>query len=183
MRDHEELDRLIDAALTSYASPETGVEARVLARIAEARRSRQVRGWLIAGSGLALAASILLLFGFNTRLAHTPVTTNQTERLAAAAPAIAVKPVPHLASPTEPRRRAAAEHLRTGTRLPGIPKLAVFPTPAPLSAEERALVRLATETTSEERKNLLEARQQAAEPLHIASISIPPIEPPAEGKE
>lgn len=183
MLDREELDRLIDAALSSYAAPETGVETRVLARIAATRRRRQVRNWLIAGSGLALAASILLLFGFNIRLAHTPRTTNRTEHFTATATPAIVVPAPHLASPTKPHRIAAAEHLRTGTRLPATPKLAVFPTPIPLSAEERALVRLATETTSEERKNLLEARQQAAEPLHIASISIPPIEPPPEGKE
>ncbi len=63
------------------------------------------------------------------------------------------------------------------------PKLPVFPSPAPLSAEETALLHLATQTTVDERKAILAAQQKSAEPLHIASLSISPIEPPSEGKE
>jgi hypothetical protein len=126
----------------------------------------------------------VLFLVLNMRTPNTPHTIGQTQSLThAAAPAIAWKSVTRSASPRKPRRVDEAVSTRMRTNLPVTPKLAVFPTPAPLSAEETALVRLASETTSEERKSILDAQRRAVEPLHITAIFIPPIEPPVEGKE
>jgi hypothetical protein len=56
------------------------------------------------------------------------------------------------------------------------PKLDVFPTPEPLTAEEQAMTRFAAQASEADRKALLAAQQQADEPLTISAIRIPPIE-------
>ena len=185
LHDKDPLDRMIDAALASYADPgsESGLETRVLARIEGERRRRTLRGWFLWAGGLALAASLLLLFFSKVQVRRAPATIGDAPHPLTAtespAPKISVNPLPT----PRPRRASAPIQQHKRETLPQPPKLPVFPSPAPLSAEEEALVHLATRTTSDERKAILAAQQDTVRPLHIASISISPIDPPAEGKE
>ena len=61
------------------------------------------------------------------------------------------------------------------------PKLIVFPTPQPLTAEEQTLLAAATRGSEAQRQALLESKPVEA-PLSIASLNIPPLAPPDEGK-
>jgi len=56
------------------------------------------------------------------------------------------------------------------------PKLDVFPTPQPLSSEERGLAVVALQAPVPLRKALVEAQEQDDAPVHIAAIHIPPLE-------
>ncbi|HEV2136758.1 MAG TPA: hypothetical protein VGR47_21240 [Terracidiphilus sp.] len=69
----------------------------------------------------------------------------------------------------------------SAARAAPLPKLDLFPTPRPLSAEEEALVNFAAKAPKTERESLLAAQEQADAPLSIAAIEIKPLEPPASG--
>lgn len=60
------------------------------------------------------------------------------------------------------------------------PKLDVFPTPQPMTKQERTLAAVASEAPVPLRKALAEAQRQDDAPLRIAAIHIPPIEPPSQ---
>lgn len=184
MPEPDNLDRLLDSALTTYARAGSGIdlETRILTGIERVRTRRRARNPLLWGGVLALAASILLLLVVNTRSPHISRTTQTQHPLTARTPAGLEEPAPHATTPSKPHRVDAIACRRRARPSP-LPKLAVFPSPQPLNAEETALVHLANKTTDEERKGIRDAQRKTAEPLHIAAISIPPIEPPAEGKE
>jgi hypothetical protein len=63
-----------------------------------------------------------------------------------------------------------------------LPKLAIFPSPQPLTAEEQALVLAATRGSKAEREALLEPPPSLDTPLNIAALNIPPLAAPGEGK-
>ena len=62
-----------------------------------------------------------------------------------------------------------------------LPKLDVFPTPQPLTAEERALVAFAANAPKPELKAVVDAQPQADAPLSIAAIEIQPLDSPDQG--
>jgi hypothetical protein len=62
-----------------------------------------------------------------------------------------------------------------------LPKLNVFPAPQPLSPEEQILARFVTEAPPAERAAFLDAQRQADSSLDIATIHIPPLDPPVKG--
>lgn len=51
----------------------------------------------------------------------------------------------------------------------------VFPTPQPLSAEERALLALATQAPPDVTKQVIEAQEHLGDPIQIAAITIRPL--------
>jgi hypothetical protein len=168
--DHDNLDLLIDSALCTYAEPRAGLESRVLKHLT-ARPTR--RRWLPFAIALPLAACLVLLILLIPRhdriepvhqAQHTPAPL--PEQVTAPSPA----PRPHTLKP-----RAVFAHT-TPAPAP-LPKPDVFPTPQPLSPEEQALARFAAHTPVSELKTLQEAQQKKDEPLHIAEIQIPPLEP------
>jgi hypothetical protein len=57
-----------------------------------------------------------------------------------------------------------------------LPKLDVFPTPRPLTAEEQALAVFISHASDAERKALIESQKQFQAPISIAAIRIPPLE-------
>jgi hypothetical protein len=56
-----------------------------------------------------------------------------------------------------------------------LPKRGVFPLPAQLSPEERALVDLVTRLPEQARKVLIKASQRSSQPIEIRRIEIPPL--------
>lgn len=182
MFDSDDLDRQLDCALATYGDPGPGsrLAAQVLTRIAHERAAARRRVQWLWGAGLSAAAACLLLFAV-ARLHRPPHATPAIESpapraLIATAQPRAAQPVLQAARRTKKPDTAPATHSAA-------PRSAIFPTPSPLSHEEQAMIRLLQELPPDQRTQLLEAQQQSAAPLQFASISIPPIEPPAEGKE
>ncbi len=194
MREKDDLDLLIDTALSTYADPGPGskLEDRVLVTLAAVRtetprvrarwRSRLLP-WAVA---IPVAAGLLFLWLSPKSNKLLPASVRQEAR-EAAAPAIA----PHPKSSSEvrpgvPRRHAVhstppASPVQAAEAAP-LPKLDVFPTPQPLTPEERALALVATQIPLPAREALVEAQSLDAQPVRIAEIQIPPLEPPAQGQ-
>jgi hypothetical protein len=153
MRD--DLDKLIDGALSTYtnAEPIAGLEERVLERVRMARRTRARRWWC----AIAAAVSGAVLIGI---LARKPQP----------APVARIEPPPVQLSIAPPPPRVVVE-VRRPARAPrrpttprALPKRELFPTPMPLTKEERMLVALA------------EAHPQELMARPVGEIEIKPIQ-------
>ncbi|MGH9590802.1 MAG: hypothetical protein ACRD25_10415 [Terracidiphilus sp.] len=204
----DELDRLLDSALATYAHPgpdsgaDLGLEQRILTRIAAERHGAPRRRWLAWAVALPAAAILLLFAGLSiARQTYTPRPASQqghisSQRLHRRNQLAAEKRGNGLYQGTTsvvPKKHSkeqwslapdAAPHSRRAARAAPaepLPKLDVFPTPQPLSPEEQALVNFAAYATKSERESLVTALPQANAPLHIAAIQIKPLQPPAAG--
>jgi hypothetical protein len=190
MHDHDDLDLLLRSALSTYGDPDSGLTRRVLARVSAEVAPAPSRRWLFWSLALPAAACLLLFVVLSSpKPTHQPSglvrqtfpfqdlprITTHTEPSRAPQPAVALRSKATLLKP-RPHRIAA------GAKPAPLPKLDVFPTPRPLTPEERALVIFAAQTPEAERKDLIEAQKQFDAPLSIAAIQIPPLEPPQEGK-
>lgn len=185
MADHDEFDRLLDTALSTYADAGPNLAPRVLQQVSLQTTMRRRRAQWLWGAGLATAATAtaLLLLIAPWRTAQ-PGVAPRTE-------ASVALPQPHPAAPTETTHatRPIAPHAprtaptRAVTASAPSPKQDIFPAPRPLSAEEQALAHLVAQSSRDERHDLLTAQQQADAPIRISAISIPPISSPSEGKE
>jgi len=182
---HDELDRLLDESLSSYAEPVHGLEERVLRGVSASASPRPRLLWLWP-AGLAAAAVLLLFVATPWR---SPLPPH-----AAPSPQIARTPAPQRdvvrnVDKAVPLPRHGAAHLQravaqtTVAEQEPLPKLDVFPSPSPLSAEERALAGLVARSSAQEQHALLAARQQADAPIRISAITVPPISSPDKGKE
>ena len=175
------VDDLLDASLARYSSvtPRPGLEGRILAnaRAAQARRSLLVwAGWLAAG-----AAAALIVFG----------VFSFTHRVTSPAPPIkvdVVKPrvglglrknpvtVPPIRQAHTPRRSAVQRArpvspivARAGVRLP------MFPSPSPMTAQERLLVEY-VRTTPAEVLTATPTENALISALEIKPLKIAPLE-------
>jgi hypothetical protein len=194
MREKDDLDLLIDSALSTYADPgrDSGLEDRVLVTLAPVRTATpSVRGgwrrrWLPWAVALPIAAGLLILW-LSPR-GDKPLPASEPQEARSAAPkAIA----PHANSSSEVRREVPHRHAVRTTQPASpvqtaqaalLPKRDVFPTPQPLTAEERALVLVVTQTPLPAREALVEAQSLDDSPVRIAEIHIPPLEPLDQGQ-
>jgi hypothetical protein len=87
-----------------------------------------------------------------------------------------VRAVP--APPAHPAQSLAAGASQVAGASLARPKLDVFPTPQPLTAEERALALVATQSPAPLRRALVEAEKQDDAPIRIADIRISPLDLP-----
>jgi hypothetical protein len=181
MRENDDLDLLLDAALKTYAESEASpsLEQRVLARIAAEPSVAPRTRWLPWAIAVPLAACLLVVALFFSQQHRAPIQTALTPS-APSSPLAALPAAPHPAQVHRARTRSplhSAPPILLANRNVPLPKLDVFPTPQPLNAEERTLVVIATQTPVPLRKALVDAQSQPDAPLHIAEIRIPPIEP------
>jgi len=201
MRDDEQLEEKIDAALRSYAEPGDLCEPRVALARLRARAGQERSGWsrlrfgpgklgiwMSAAAGafgaLVLIAGLVWVFG------------------GPAVPQIAWVPgapraMTGLTAPATPGRRAELKVMERGwegsakthpnqaleIRLdagPGrevrLPKLEVFPTPQPLSPEEQALVAFAASASPELKREVIEGQGDLSGPITIAELKIQPLD-------
>lgn len=199
MPNPDDLDRLLDSALATYADPgrSSGLEGRVLAALATARAeahapvaTRRWR-WLPWTVAVPAAACLILLWILaSTRVVHAPTQARQAQPVrdlshtaSARPPAEATElrpksaPRVHHARPAEPR--TSQEQTASAAALP---KLDVFPTPQPLTPQEQALAAFAQQAPAKKVEALSAVQALDEQSFALAASHIPPFEPPAEGK-
>lgn len=180
MREDENFDRLIDAALGAYGEADPGLERRVLARIAAKRATSPRFGRMAWAVTLAAAAGLLLtMVLMRPRPAHAPAASARIAPALQQAPKEMARVEQHGGQRTGEARRLAHPRRATGRSIAvALPKQEVFPTPRPLSPEEQALVDFAARATVAERRSFVEAQAQPQpdKPISIAVIHIAPIE-------
>jgi hypothetical protein len=147
-RKQDELDRVLDKALAKYAAaePRTGLEERVLAAVRAERARVPDRAWWRWSVMAALAAMVIVavtLAWKSDRPPH-PVVANHLATATPAAKAPATQAGSKgKANPAHLRERgairAAAPRPRSGVMMAGNPKLDQFPSPRPLSEQEKLL--------------------------------------------
>lgn len=187
------IDELFDAALRRHGSaePPRDLEDRILARLrAEPRSSPRLAWprWALAGAAVALAISTVILYEARLR-DHASHSGGPRNLVSAGA---------HQVNSPSPGPVAAARtgrfRTRPGTRRPhrtpsatAVSRPSQFPTPAPLSEEEKLLVEYVRATPREVLLASLEKEQSIAKDLKIAPLVISPLdgrsEPEAETRE
>ncbi len=182
IKDRDDLDLLLDAALAAYVDAEAqpGLTHRILAAARHLEPRRSALRWLplaISALAAALLASIFLI--------HRAGIPSHP------APLVAQVPAPTFSAglksnPTPPAHRAREHAARAASRpAPAqLPRLEVFPTPTPLSPEERALLTAQGNpdgVPTQPAQSAAVLDRQSVEPLHIAAIEIPPLNPPRNG--
>ena len=174
MRRDELMDRLLDEALSSYASqaPRPGLEQRVLDRVHRAGRARRLAfprfpRWAMA-VGIAFG---LLLAGIFLRPRRAKPDGFRATRSMARIPAAAAA-----RGQADARPLAARASKKKRRRAPALPRLPEFPTPAAITDEERALLALVAGAPREARDVFGEMRRRSAEPIRIEAIKIQPLE-------
>jgi len=141
----EELDRLLDAALQQYAAvhPREGLESRILARLRShpiERASHAWWRWFTAAAAVAALAVIIITIASRPHARpqpsvaqHPPVTPALPDLAATSQPKKAVQ---------RPKRRLHAEPDTQVAKAQ--PKLDQFPSPQPLSEQEKLLASYVT---------------------------------------
>jgi len=189
MRDRDaDLDALIDSALKSYADPEQATSPRQIAAVVMARieatrtRWRSWRWGVIFG--LPALASLLIVCIFLIKphvpgmIAYTPKAIPQLktngETKALPLQNRAVLQPGSSSSVSHIREAAVKTHIATEPQQAErvLPKLDVFPTPAPATEEENTLAAFANQSTQADKQAAWNAQQQTAQPLEIAKIHI-----------
>jgi len=179
----DELDRMLDAALAKYATvePRAGLEGRVLANLQAERDRVPNRAWwrgIVAVAG-ALAALVVVALALAWRAGKPshPAVANQSST----APEVSTTPIvttgggnqvpANQARPQErvAMRRAAAYHPQPKV-VASNPKLDQFPSPRPLSEQEKILENYVTNYPEHAaliaRARAQELRRDAAEEMN-----------------
>jgi hypothetical protein len=169
-----DLDNVLDEALASYshAEPDPSLRARIITR-AETHRPRRIL-WPAA---VALAAAALFVLFLLHPTATTPKHEPPVPRIASAPPPAIAPPAPTRVA-THPHAATAKRRNLTATR--AVAHRDVFPTPAPLTAQESALLQFATQHPEQARQvlaassaGLVESAPLKIEPIRIAALSEP----------
>ena len=169
MRDQrDELDDALDDALASYCvAPETeGLERRILVRVTERTRRTHPTRPLAMAMGATVAAVIACLFWVAPKTAVQTLPANKTM--------IALKDIEPPQIPTIAPVSASAASPGRIRKKPTEPKLSRFPTPAPLTSEERALIQLVTRVAKNNPRELTDLGRPV-EPIHITAVEIKPL--------
>lgn len=170
-----DFENRLEQALAAYADPEDAglprlLTARVMTAVEAGRRQRR---WWFFAAALPIAACLIMvvLLQFSKRVIHQQ---NVTSPLAVAT----VRSVP---SPTTPsqrpvlfkkvHKRGPTEKARQST-----PKLARFPSPSPLSKQERLLLAFATTVPPKEQEMIFNSWRRIDEPIHVSQLTIAPID-------
>jgi hypothetical protein len=147
---HNRLDELLDSLLTAYsdAEPRPGMKTRLLANLrarslSRARSQRLSWRWLTAGAA-AMALTAVLVAIYASRI---PPLADLPRIAAAGVPALASTPAVKKSSAVV--KKKPPQQKTESARVVEV-RQEVFPTPAPLSFQERLLFRYLAETPPEE---------------------------------
>jgi hypothetical protein len=172
--DHNPMDDLLDAALSSYsnAEPLNGIEDRILYRVGlMPPRPNFGHG---TKSLLAVGATLALLCLMIVAIEH-----RKSEPTSGPALTVAHVDVPSSAQissaqllPSPEPRRLDRRHPRLIQRLP---KREQFPTPEPLTRDERALLSFVQQDPKEAVAAFAASQRQTDTPLEIQPLKIEPL--------
>ena len=167
----EPVEKLLDAGLARYsaAEPRPGLEQRILAGLRAQPQSSRWLDWRWAGAFATAAAALVIaiLFFRQPPPPEMPPQTASTPAPVARPPEAAAPPVvrpPTVVKGTTRRAQARVEQARTE-----MPRLETFPAPAPLSEQERLLLRF-VQRQPHEALLVAQARGRPSEPLDIAPL-------------
>jgi hypothetical protein len=169
-----ELDKKIEAALTTYADPaeslnSSALAARVLAAARDKQKGIQWWRWGLAATVPALAVLLIVLY-------FPAKPKMESVRLTASAPP------PHQIMVTPPAKQMVSHTVIKSRYVPPShlqPKLDVFPTPRPLSEQEKLMVAFVQDAPQEAQKQAAQD-SEPIQPITIADLTIPPLDPPAK---
>lgn len=150
------LDEMLDAMLSAYSAvePRPGLETRIVANVKEEsakRTSRWRLGWMWTGA-IATAAAVILLMTYFWRpqqRATVPQIATQAPQKTTPAPELQRK-VTALSATSHPKH---ARPTVSPTRVPNevsVVRQEVFPSPSPLSEQEKLLLRYLSRTPRQE---------------------------------
>jgi len=158
----QQLDEMLDSLLTNYASaePRPGLETRILAQV-RVQGKKQNRGsnlqWVLTAAALASAVIVTILIyrsrpesrPASSQVANSPQRQNNpTPQLQKTIPDLsASERLTHRGSPD--RRHIVRMKEPMGNEV-AVVKQDVFPSPSPLSAQEKLLFRYLSRTPREE---------------------------------
>ena len=184
------VNELIDASLRHYAStePRAGLEGRVLAGVRarqQATRRRSVWAWALGLTAAAVMVTLLIVHPPRRQRAHMPEAAKATEARGQkgtergyqlAAPAVA-EVAPQVKLPPSRRTPRHTVSRRVDTR----PQQ--FPTPRPLSEQEKLLLAYAQSVKNSSGASAPDPDRDSAHdleipPLTITAIKIEPLAPP-----
>lgn len=168
---------LIDEALARHSrvEPRPGLERRILARLADRKPPFQWPRWTWAFASVALiAAAVLVVILFHGPQIRKNAAQAALEKPASPVPPTAPPPQPPVKANTSLRSmRAVVPTIAVDAGLPQ-PRLAQFPSPAPLSEEEQLLLRFVTQH-HDEAVQFAKNQNQPLEDLKIEDIKIAPL--------
>jgi hypothetical protein len=174
----DELDKILDRALASYSQeePRPGLSGRVSNRIgsAEARRFVWLR-WVMAIP--AIASFLLLVFWIFDSSKPSRSTFRASTEIrghAAAFPSRDREGAVNI--PQKHHARVSGSRPSVKPKRLGLPKPEQFPTPTPLTAEERVLLAFVSRSPKQAQKVLGDAKSRSAEPIQIQAIQIEPLQ-------
>jgi hypothetical protein len=173
--DRDELDDLIDGALAGYSSadPVDGLEDRVLRRVQTSGVPRSSPWFNRLGFAIsALAALLFACIALRMEWKSQSPTTTTTPMPVVSAPQPSPPPATRLVASTR-GSETGREHSVPATSLP---KEEFFPAPAPITAEERALVAWVRRAPAEAAQAFADLQERSDEPIAIQPIQIPPLQ-------
>ncbi len=176
MPDDFELERLIDGALPGYSlvEPRPGLEERVVARaLAEKPRFPRIAWqWAFAPAFAALLVWLILPGTRQQPLEPVQAIPKSSPTVAISSPETTA--APHAVSASKKAHPHVPAAPLTADQQP-LPKLQVFPSPYPLTADERA----AMEFTRVRAQTPVQTTAAEVEifPIHIAELQIMPLAP------
>lgn len=179
--EQDELDRILNRALSTYpAEPLLGIEARVLRRVRNEGRVTQRSGLTSSfwgrAMGAGLAAALLAGGVFLSRNGLVEKPANQNHSIAERqvnSPKTGADATPP-AGATQGNQEVEGT-IRVKASRSALPKLDVFPTPAPLTLEELALVKMTRGVPSGATTRLDKAGAVPPEPIQIQVLEIKPL--------
>jgi hypothetical protein len=141
----QQFDEMLDSLLANYsnAEPRPGFETRILASVRSQRQRRKLMlGWIFAGSLATATAVFALAFNYPMTLPELPTITTT----AASVPAIVRPEIEAVRSTTRVEPRAAQAPTQEVAEI----KQEVFPSPTPLTEQEKLLLQYLRATPREE---------------------------------
>lgn len=152
LNDDQRLEKLLDSLLASYSDeqPRPGLQTRVLANLRAQAASNQPRTWKTVWwsiSGAAAAVALVFAF-FLWQAVQLPPPPQTSEFTAPAAPPVAAS-APKVSLPCPAPCRTVRKP-RAETPAVASVRLEVFPSPSPLSSQEKLLLQYVVGTPAEE---------------------------------